>query len=445
MNTKIFSTLALCAALTGVSACDNWEPPVETSGELDMKALSVDVSEIEKVITINSGTSSRSGEYDVNDFIVKISDAGGAVAEQWTYASTPEVATLKPGAYRLEIYSHEVQPAEWEKPYFYASKEFTIVSGAIERIGTLTAKLANSAVSIRFDEKLMRYLGDDVTVEVKANDGGTLVYTPTETRKGYFRILDGSTTMVISFSGTVNGYSESFTKALTDLEAGQHRIITFKAGTNPNQTPDETGTIDPSTGISIDASVTDEDVDGSITFEEEILDASDREGNEEKPDDPKPPTPPGDNDIEFVLCDDLKPDEGVDENSVVYNFNEFGDGSELAPGTKQALVTINCPGKFAHIKVNIDSEYLTEDFLKGVGLSNEFYLDEPKDFETALTGFGFPVKNDVIGKTSVDFNITKLVPLLGFSGDMTLEHSFVITVTDQNGQTAAKTLKFAGQ
>ena len=122
MNTKIFSTLALGAALTGLCACDNWVAPTGTDGELDMKALSVDVSEIEKVITINAGTDvrSRAAEYNVNDFTVKISDGGGAVAGQWTYETTPEVATLKPGAYKLEVYSHEVQPAEWEKPYFYA-------------------------------------------------------------------------------------------------------------------------------------------------------------------------------------------------------------------------------------------------------------------------------------------------------------------------------------
>ncbi len=439
MNTKIFSTLALGAALTGLCACDNWVAPTGTDGELDMKALSVDVSEIEKVITINAGTDvrSRAAEYNVNDFTVKISDGGGAVAGQWTYETTPEVATLKPGAYKLEVYSHEVQPAEWEKPYFYASKDFTIISGAIERIGTLTAKLANSAVSIRFDEKLMRYLGEDVTVEVKANDGGTLVYTPTETRKGYFRIIDGSTTMVVTFSGTVNGYSENFTKTLTDLEAGQHRIITFKAGTNPNQTPDETGTIDPSTGIVIDASVTDEDVDGSITFEEEILDAGDREGKEDNPEEPNPPTPPGDTDIEFDLCDDLLP-EGV------YNYNEFGDGSELAPGTKQAKMTINCPGKIAGLTVDIKSPYLTDEFLGGVGLSTHFDLTDPKEFESALKGFGFPVKNEVAGKTTVDFNITTLVPLLSLSGDDTLEHTFVITVTDESGTKSEKSLTFTG-
>lgn len=441
MNNKIFPTLALGAALTILGACDNWTPPVGTDGTLNMESLTVDVSEIEKVISIDAGTSSRAETaVDVNSFIVRITDATGAKIEEWTYSTTPEVATLAPGAYKLEILSHEVQPAEWERPYFYASKDFTIVSGAIERIGTLTAKLANAAVSVRFDEELRMLAGNDVQVEVVANDEGKLAYGLDETRKGYFKVLEGSSSIVVSFNGTVNGYKESVVLPAKDLEAGQHRIYTFKAKVNDNPVPDETGNIDPSTGISIDVSVTDEDVDGNITLEEDVepVNPNDRPGYEE-PVEPQPG--PGD-DTEpaatFVPSDDLDLN-GVNKPS------EYGDGSELAPGTKQALVTINCPGKFAHIEVDIVSPYLTEEFLKGVGLSTHFDLAYPGEFKSALVGFNFPVEGDVIGKTTVDFNITSLVPLLGLSGDDTMEHKFVITVTDQAGKTAKQELVFREQ
>lgn len=445
MNSKVLTCVAGCLGLIGLSACDdNWEPATDTEGTLNMTGLGIDVSEIEKVISVEAApkAQSRAESYDVNAFIVRITDPTGAVVEEWSYASTPEVATLKPGSYKLEIHSHEVAPAEWEKPYFYVSKDFNITAGAIERIGTLTARLSNSAVSIRFDDELRKLAGDDVEVEVKANDEGTLVYTLDEVRKGYFKILEGSSSMVVSFRGTVNGYKEDITLPTTDLEAGQHRIITFKAKVNPNLPPDETGTVDPSTGVGIDVSVTDEDVNGDITLEEdvEVVKPEDRPGYQdpEEPQQPIDPNDPTEPVATFTPSDDLSL-EGLND------YSEFGDGSALAPGTKQALVKIHCAGKFAKIEVDIISDYLTDEFLSGVDMSAHFDLVNPGSTKDALVNFGFPVGDEVKGQTDVDFNITSLVPLLSLSGDPDMVHKFVITVTDQNGKTAEPlTLSFAG-
>ncbi|MDE6311572.1 MAG: DUF4493 domain-containing protein [Muribaculaceae bacterium] len=441
MKNKILICLTACASLLGFSACDdNWQPKGLDEGTLNMQGLGIDVSEIEKIIKVDASASSRAESVDVNSFIIRIQDASGAPVEEWSYASTPEIVTLKPGSYKLEVLSHEVQPAEWEKPYFYASKDFTIVANAIERIGTLTAKLSNSAVSIRFDDEFKKYAANDVKVEVVANDEGRLEYGLNETRKGYFKILEGSSSMVIHLTGTVNGYDEDATLPIKDLEAGQHRIINIKLSTNQGQVPDETGTVTP--GVGIDMTVTDEDVDGTITMEEDIIvvkpeDRPDYQDPNE-PEDPNIPEDPTKPVATFTPSADLSLD-GIN------NYNEFGDGSELAPGTKQAEVHIGCPGKFASIKVDIESPYLTDEFLTGVGLAATFDLATPGEFTTALVGFGFPVGDDVVGHTDVDFNITALVPLLALSGDDQMEHKFVITVTNQAGQKATPlTLVFAG-
>lgn len=443
MKTKIYSILAAGLAATAMlSSCDNWTPPYPAGeeGTLNMQDFDLDKSEIMKVVSIEAAPKSRADEtsVDVNNFIVRILDASGAKKEEWTFSSTPEVITLTPGAYKVEVLSHEVAPAEWEKPYFYVSKDFTIVANAIERLGSLTAKLANSAVSVRFDDELLALCADDVQVEVKANDEGTLTYTPDEVRKGYFKILEGSNSIVVTFSGTVNGYKEKVVIPASDLEAGQHRIYTFKARVNPNPVPDETGKIDGS-GILIDTTVTDEDVDGEITLTEDIQDSGDRPGQEEDPEPgPGPDDPQPEVAVKFNLSDDLLPER-------VYNYNEFGDGSDMAPGTKQAKLTIECAAKIADIEVDIVSDYLTDEFLTGVGLAAHFSLATPGDFETALAKFGFPVKDGVIGQPSVDFNITSLVPLLALSGDPEMKHSFRITVTDLAGKKGIKTLTFDGQ
>ncbi len=441
MKNKILICLAACAAFMGLAACDdNWNPQDSDKGTLNMQGLGIDVSEIEKVISINASGSSRAESYDVNSFIILIKDASGARVEEWTYANTPEIVTLKPGNYTLEVLSHDVQPAEWEKPYFFACKDFTIVANAIERIGTVTTKLSNAAVSIRFDDDFKSKASDDVKVEVIANDEGRLEYSLNETRKGYFKVIEGSSSMVVTLTGTVNGYKENVSLPIKDLEAGQHRIITVKLKTNQTPVPDETGTVTP--GVGIDMTVIDEDVDGNITTEEDVIvvKPEDRPGHEEpeQPEQPVDPVDPSTPVATFTPSADLNVD-GLN------NYNEFGDGSELAPGTKQAEVHITCPGKFAKIEVTIDSPYLTDSFLRGVGLAASFDLAHPGEFKGALQGFGFPVENEVIGATDVDFNITALVPLLALSGDANMEHKFVITVTDQsNHQAEPLTLMFAG-
>lgn len=435
MKTIKYSAIALGVALFGLASCsDDWKPVADTTGTLNMSALTMDVSEIEKVINHNVSTESRSeASYDLNSFIVKISDASGAAVEQWTYAQTPEVVTLNPGAYKLEVYSHDVQPAEWEKPYFYVAKDFNIVAGAIERIGELTARLSNAAVSIRFDESILKHMGNDVTVEVKANDEGKLVYTSDETRKGYFKVLDGSSTMVVTFDGTVAGNKEHVVVPAVDLAMGQHRIITFKAKENNNTKPDETGSVNPG-GISIDASVTDEDVNGDITLEEEytVVDPADRPDYEPPlnpgPNDPDDPVGPGEEGvIEFTAKDSPKLSlEGVNETA------DFPMGAN-----EPAVVGIYAEKGIKSLLVKIESGTLD---VTDVGLEPEFDLADPKpSLVDGLKGLGFPVGDEVVGKTEVAFDITTFVPLLGsFEGD----HKFTITVTDTEGTSKTLVLKF---
>lgn len=455
MNTKIFSAIAIGSCILGAVSCtDNWEPNLDgKKGTLNMEALDVDVSEVEKVISVDTGTASHAPKgradeaaYDINNFVVKVTDkTTGAQAALWSYSNTPEIATFDPGDYTLEIYSHEIENvAEWERPYFYVSQDFSIEENKITHIEeTLVAKLANSAVSVRFDDELLKYAGDDIKVTVVANDGGRLEYTTAETRKGYFHILEGSTTIVVTFTGTVNGYRESVTLPASNLEAGQHRIYTFKVKVNGNVTPDETGSIVPGSGIEIDASVTDEDVDGNITMDEdyETVRPEDRPGYEQ-PLEPDQPDQPGTDPSDAAATFNPSPD--LDLNGV-NNFNEFGDGSDLAPGTKKASMTIECPAGVAHIVVDIDSPYLTEEFLSGVQMSTHFDLAEPGDLEDALRGFNLPVKDEVIGKTSVDFDITNLVPLLGIGAEPSDTHNFIITVTDKNGKQSVQKLVFKGE
>ena len=108
-------------------------------------------------------------------------------------------------------------------------------------------------------------------------------------------------------------------------------------------------------------------------------------------------------------------------------------------------VTIKAPKLFAHIEVIIDSETITNELLTDVGLTTEFDLAYPGQYEPALgagtpdaPGFGFPVGDEVIGKSEVLFDITAFTPLLGIYG--AANHNFIIKVTDQAGTVVTETL-----
>ena len=415
MKTKILSiAILLLAALSFTSCNESWNPKVDSDkkGELSLKSMGVEVSNAEQVVSRFS--------VDLSDYIVTIYTATNAVAGEWKYSEMPEVVPLAVGDYKVTVKSHNVEKAAWEKPYFLGTKTFSIQESKITDIGVIKCVLSNIKVSIRYDASLVPYLGDDVKVVVVANDQGSLIYTKDETRAGYFEAIEGSSTIVTTLTGTVNGYSENVVNTYTDAQAGQHRIITFKLkGPNP-VTPDETGTINPGEGINVDSDVVVDDINNNINPEEDVI-PGDRPGKED-------PVDPG-----------TDPDPGVDPITFTSETIDFDGPNTPVDGTSY-IVNIHSEATFAHLLVEIISESLTDEMLRGVGLAATFDLAYPGDLETALKdSFGFPVGNEVIGQTDVVFDITQFVPLLNiYQGT----HQFKITATDANNVQVVKLLTF---
>lgn len=264
MKTKILSFFLTIMAVVGLSAChdDDWNPDISGGeGTVSLKSLGIDVSEGAEVIESRLS-------YDVSAFLVKIYDVKGLPVGSWTYSEMPEVFTLPAGVYTVEVESHKVEKAAWDKPYFKGSKEFTIVKNDIADIGLVTCKFANIKVSVRYSDALTELLGPDTKVEIVCNDEGMLTYTPSETRIGYFAAVEGSTTLVATFSSTIRNQKVRLTKTFSNIAPGQHRIITFTAKTGDGTIPDETGKIDlGSSSLFIDADVVTEEINGNISFE----------------------------------------------------------------------------------------------------------------------------------------------------------------------------------
>lgn len=419
MKSKILSIISILALGCGFAACDDHnygnEPVAE--GSISFANFGVDVDNDQSDIETRASV-------DVSDFLVKIIDTNKNVTvKQSSYGTLPGVVALPVGDYKIKVESHEVQPAEFDHPYYAGETTVKVSANSISDAGKVVCTFSSIRVTIRYENNLKALLGDDVTVTVHANDEGELIFTPDETRSGYFRKLDGSTTLIANLRGTINGNYTEIRKEITDVKAGDHRIITYKINLPPDF-PDESGGIDPSQGINIDTSVETVDKDGNVSVDEENLGSDDRPGQEEPDgsDEPTPPGPPAE-DVIDITSDDIKFD-------------------KVNPITGSSyVVKIATENPLAHVKVKIVSGYLTDEFLEGVGMKTEFDLAEPGDLEEALIGFKLPVKDDVIGKTSLDFNLTELIPLLALDPDHG-QHEFILTVVDNQGNTVVKTLKF---
>jgi len=393
MKTKILSILALAVIALGFGSCsESWEPKTEKTGQLALSSLGVEVAGGEELIDSSVNPVSRA-EVDLKPFVVKVYKENGDLFTQWIYGDMPEIFTLPVGKYTLKVASHEAQKAEWEHPLFEGSKDFVIENSKITNIGTIKCVFASLKVSIRFADDLRKVMGSDVKVTVVANDEGELVYTPNETRAGYFEVIEGSTTLAATFTGTVKNVTENIHKVYTDIKAGQHRIITFSLKSNPQVPDPSTGYIDPTDGIYVDTSVQDEDVNGNVPVEE----------------DPENPERPGQED--------------------------FNDGVKVT-SAMSFDATLN-PAEVTDAKVALTAQ-------KGIASLSLSLTTLPDlsniDLATATSApYGLPFGASVKDQTSLTLDLAQVVNAIK---DIEGKHALTIAVADNAGIHVSKTLNF---
>jgi hypothetical protein len=114
-------------------------------------------------------------------------------------------------------------------------------------------------------------------------------------------------------------------------------------------------------------------------------------------------------------------------------------------------VVVSATSGIKNFTVQIVSDVLTPDQLGGVGLCDVLNLVEPtasystvdptfdaSGIAESLTNLGFPTGADVKDKTSVEFTITPFLSLLAITGPG--DHDFIMTITDNDGNTTVKSL-----
>lgn len=401
---KYFSCIFLLVTAL-FSSCMNDDPDFgqeDDTPQLDQGEGQVSFAAIK--VEVNVAITTKSESINTDNYLVRIYSAKTnlLVQEYPKLSEMPEIITLEVGDYRIEALSHDVQPVEWDKPYYKGTQTFSVKKDEVTMVEAIKCTFQNIMVTVSYSDDLKPLLKGDQSVTVFLGEN-KVTFNSTEKRAAYFASLDISNTLIAKFEGTVDGEVLQMQKSFTGVKGGEHRNIEF--------TLDVPSIGDMALSLKLDAVCKNENLLIPVAPGEETI----------LPEDPivTPPTNSG----PTVTGD---------------GFN-IADGVELIDGeTKTVIVNIGAENGIQNLKVEIDSNTLTPEELQGVGLSSSFDLADPGELEAVLKGFGFPTSKEVIGAQDLVFNLTQFTGLLGMLGSGT--HNFILTVIDLAGSTKTVTL-----
>ncbi len=350
----------------------------------------------------------------IDTFVISIEKTTGApyslecTVAQFNEQYADGILSLSPGSYTVSVSSPGSEKAAWDQPVYGVTKEFTIVEDVLTPL-ELVCSLTNMMVSVKLSENFKSELSAYSIVITGDYEDGSASLTwssadvDAESRAGYFAVAPLS----VEIQGTraLDGSEARKTYRIEDVAAADHHILNIDAKT--------TGASQPS--ISIDYTVNEKPVDIVVPGFEEI---------------PIPDEEPEDPDV---------PSEDAPE--LVWDANPTFERWPLA-ATMDVNLVVNAPGKIAGFKVDIKSETL-QSLLESFTMPMDLINDQTVKEFMSSPFIGLPVGDDLSGKTSVEFPLSTLLPMLyGLGPDPGSEHTFTLIVTDEAGQELNQSLVF---
>ena len=389
----------LLVVLIALTACHSEKVSFQMDifGQLKLSSMQV-TADTEPLVTASRVSA------DINDYLITVYAANGEKLQEWKYAEMPEIFTLKTGTYKLVAHAPEVTGAAFDTPYCAsAEKSFGIRQDEITEIGEVKCTLHNVKVTVKYEDKLMALLGDDVKVTVKVGEE-KLEYTKDETKSGFFHGKAENNVVDVVFQGSVEGEPVSITKSYAEIALGTELIVTYKYKESVTGIDPGTGGSFHAPGISVDEKLIAVNETGAVLPEEdEILDFG-------------KPAIEGDG---FDLSQPV----------IVTNSNQ----EEV-----KVVVNLMAPEGIAHVNVEIASENETFAGVIQEMFGGPFDLADPGALEEDLKGLGLPVSEQVINQQLVKFDVSQFMPLL--TGDFAGIHRFIIEVVDNNSSSVKATL-----
>lgn len=441
---KKYIYIMLSVVLAGIFASCSKDDPFDTydgsaTGGLLSSALDVSLSSQDGPRSLkNRNVRAKAPSVDLFKVAIYKKDASEPYVT-YDYARMPEIVTLPVGQYYVKAYYGSNESAAWDAPYYEGTSEFFEIKKdeITETLEPIVCSIANVRVSIILTDNLKDAITGDYSVKVDVNDVGSLIFTPDRIENGesgYFRYVEGSSTLAATFTGEVDGVMASETKTDISVLPGRHYIITFKLYDAGEEEP---GTIIPGAGsdslVIVDSTVTEEDIitGDVITDDENVADdmrPSEGEGpgtGQPDPEEPDQPEQPGKGEKPNVWA----------ESPIVL------DQVNMIPNDENASFPVNIHVESVSDKgittflVEVKMENVGDDELIDMGLAPKMDLVNPDpDIIDQLQQLDFPVY--VGGKKNVDFSITTFVPMLKALGEGT--HEFKLTVGDEYGTVVKK-------
>lgn len=387
-------SLTVLSMLIALTACHSEKVSfqMDTFGQLKLSSMQV-TADTEPLVTASRVSA------DIKDYLITVYAADGEKLQEWKYAEMPEIFTLKTGTYKLVAHAPEVTGAAFDTPYCAsAENSFEIRQDEITEIGEVKCTLHNVKVTVKYEDKLMALLGDDVKVTVKVGEE-KLEYTKDETKSGFFHGKAENNVVDVVFQGSVEGEPVSITKSYAEIALGTELIVTYKYKESVTGIDPGTGGSFHAPGISVDEKLIAVNETGAVLPEEdEILDFG-------------KPAIEGD---------------GFDLSQPVTNLNQ------------KVVVNLMAPEGIAHVNVEIASENETFAGVIQKMFGGPFDLAYPGTLEETLKGLKLPVSEQVINQQLVKFDVTEFMPLL--KGEFAGIHRFIIEVVDNNNSSVKATL-----
>ena len=324
---------------------------------------------------------------------------------------------LSTGKYTVSAVSTDAKDAAWDQPLFAGSTDFAVVANAVSPVD-LTCSMTNAVVSIKCSDTFKTEV-NDYNIKVSDAKGNFLTWTKDNIAEdGYFTAKE--LTVTIEGKRSLDNSTATVTGTIKNIQAKDHIILNIDAKV--------TGQVQQIV-VTVDGSVKDRNenifVDG---FEEiEIPDPSQPDPNPGQPETPAAPT------LEWPK-------------------NPTFATTELAKTMAIDLI-VKAPGKIKAFLVVVDSPSL-ETLLPGMtgipgkeGCTLDLINNEKLIGKFKTMHINIPTGDALLGKTSVDFPLSDLVPIIyAMESENQLQadsdHKFTLQLTDEAGQELSQTLVF---
>lgn len=216
-NNVMIGLLSAAALLPLLGSCsDDFNPSGSGLGQINPQ---VDLDGA----AIQSRSARAASAISVDDLSLKLTSSDGTFSKTWTSVSEFDTAEeFKVGTYTLEAYYGALETEGFDSPFYYGEAPVSVLENQVSSV-LLTAKLANSMVSVEYTDAFKDYF-TAYSMQLHSEGGAYINYAADETRPAYLR--PGKVTILASVTKP-NGTSATLEAASFDAAAQHHYTVTI--------------------------------------------------------------------------------------------------------------------------------------------------------------------------------------------------------------------------